>query len=406
MEGLPLGRKHEFWNTQPVIQAGEENPKTVGPLAPPRSVRDISSEPLVLPSTFEWWSPDFSREEDLEAVYVLLKDNYVEDRSSTFRFNYSIDFLRWALTPPGHIQDWNVAVRRKSDKMMLGFIAGTPIKLRMGGPSQDAQEESEEVKLICQIDFLCVVKQLRVKKLAPILIKEVTRRVNLCDIWQAVYTTGKNLPTPFSRGSYFHRLLNAEKVVGSKFSSIPSNLAKFSNPIKAMQAIYLLPKEPVTPNLRPMELKDVPEVARLLSAFSKQFPVAPVFTEEEVAHLLLPREGVVYTYVVNGKSGLTDFFSFYSIPSSIIGNPKYSELRAAYIYYYASEKTPLVQLIRDLLIIARNKDFDVCNMVEIMHNHSVVEELKFRLGDGSLYYHFYNWGYPWIPPSKVGLVML
>jgi len=35
-----------------------------------------------------------------------------------------------------------------------------------------------------EINFLCVHKKLRSKRLAPVLIKEITRRVNLRDIWQ------------------------------------------------------------------------------------------------------------------------------------------------------------------------------------------------------------------------------
>lgn len=47
-----------------------------------------------------------------------------------------------------------------------------------------------------EINFLCVHKQLRSKRLAPVLIKEVTRRVNLQNIWQASYTAGVVLPKP------------------------------------------------------------------------------------------------------------------------------------------------------------------------------------------------------------------
>jgi glycylpeptide N-tetradecanoyltransferase len=36
--------------------------------------------------------------------------------------------------------------------------------------------------------------------------------------------------------------------------------------------------------------------------------------------MLLPREGVVYSYVIEDpdRKDITDFFSFYSLPSSII----------------------------------------------------------------------------------------
>jgi len=40
----------------------------------------------------------------LKEVYVLLNENYVEDDDNMFRFDYSSEFLRWALQPPGNFQ--------------------------------------------------------------------------------------------------------------------------------------------------------------------------------------------------------------------------------------------------------------------------------------------------------------
>ena len=50
-----------------------------------------------------------------------------------------------------------------------------------------------------EINFLCVHKKLRAKRLGPVLIKEVTRRVNLTGVWQAVYTAGALLPKPVAK---------------------------------------------------------------------------------------------------------------------------------------------------------------------------------------------------------------
>jgi glycylpeptide N-tetradecanoyltransferase len=44
---------------------------------------------------------------------LLLTNNYVEDDDNTFRFDYSREFLRWALTPPGYQPKWLVGVRDK-----------------------------------------------------------------------------------------------------------------------------------------------------------------------------------------------------------------------------------------------------------------------------------------------------
>lgn len=60
-------------------------------------------------------------------MYTLLKENYVEDDDNMFRFDYSIDFLRWALLPPGQHKDWILGVRYKNK--LYGFITGIPVKL-------------------------------------------------------------------------------------------------------------------------------------------------------------------------------------------------------------------------------------------------------------------------------------
>jgi hypothetical protein len=44
-------------------------------------------------------------EEIVSEVYNLLNENYVEDDDNMFRFDYSREFLNWALTPPGFQRD-------------------------------------------------------------------------------------------------------------------------------------------------------------------------------------------------------------------------------------------------------------------------------------------------------------
>lgn len=46
--------------------------------------------------------------------------------------------------------------------------------------------EKDRIKM-CEINYLCVHKNYRSKKLAAILIAEVTRQVNLRNKWQAVH---------------------------------------------------------------------------------------------------------------------------------------------------------------------------------------------------------------------------
>jgi glycylpeptide N-tetradecanoyltransferase len=103
----------------------------------------------------------------------LLKEHYVEDHDGVFRFEYSTDFLNWALCVPGYIKDWHVGVKSTSNGKLLAFISGTPVKTKV----------KDNTLKMAEINYLCVHKQLRQKKLAPVMIKEITRRVNLHNIW-------------------------------------------------------------------------------------------------------------------------------------------------------------------------------------------------------------------------------
>jgi hypothetical protein len=179
--------------------------------------------------------------------------------------------------------------------------------------------------------------------------------------------------------------------------------------------LYKLPDTPATPGIRPMEPRDVPGVARLLAGYLERYKLAPHMDEAEVAHWwvaaagagqlrpraagrcrvegrwaggasqllgcraggarqlpprrpppapacpspnprLLPREGVVDAYVVEGGGGqLLSLASFYSLPSTVLGHPEHTDLRAAYCFYTVPGPTPLKQLMSDALILARAK---------------------------------------------------
>lgn len=78
-------------------------------------------------------------------------------------------------------------------------------------------------QLMVEINFLCVHKKLRSKRVAPVLIKEITRRVNQENIFQAVYTAGVLLPKPVAvcRLSLCLNLLCTSTYLTFCFSSPP-----------------------------------------------------------------------------------------------------------------------------------------------------------------------------------------
>lgn len=189
-------------------------PEKSGPIDVVKTTDEISKEPSKLPAGFEWVNINFKDNADLDAVYTLLVENYVEDDDNMFRFDYSREFLKWTLSPPGQYEDWLVGVRVIKTKKLVGFISGVPVHMQV--------QQKDAIKM-AEINFLCVNKKLRSKRLAPVLIKEITRRVNVKNMWQAVYTAGVRIPKPISMAQYFHRSLNPKKLIEINFSSLGPN---------------------------------------------------------------------------------------------------------------------------------------------------------------------------------------
>jgi len=385
-------KSHAFWDTQPMAQ-GEQAELPEGPIVPNKTKDEIRAEPYNMPTGFEWGTLDIMDAEQREELYVLLANNYVEDDDALFRFDYSKEFLEWALTPPGYSNDLLLGVRASASKKLVAFISAVPASVRVQSTS----------KLdVVEINFLCVHKKLRSKRLAPVLIKEITRRVNQMGVFQAVYTAGVVLPVPVASARYFHRSLNPKKLVNVGFSRISPRMT-----MARMQKLYKVAKVPKHP-LVEMKEEHVDGVHELLANYlSSKFLLHVNFSKDEVAHWLLPRSSVINTYVLvdeNDKSKITDMVSFYHLPSTILN--KDETLYAAYSYYNVATTMDLTDLMRDALILANATGIDVFNALNLMENETFLQDLKFGKGDGNLQYYVYNWSSSTMKPADVGLVLL
>ena len=168
-------------------------------------------------------------------------------------------------------------------------------------------------------------KKLRSKRLAPVLIKEVTRQCHLKGTFQAIYTAGIVIPTPISTCRYYHRTLNVPKLVDVKFTYVPRDMtiARMIRQSKVSSTPSL-----ARSGLREMEERDVSAVGELFRRYMERFDMIPMLDEDDIRHQFLSglgtgeketstgrRQGqVVWTYVVEVRSSL--FFaqvSFLSI---------------------------------------------------------------------------------------------
>lgn len=391
--------EYKFWKTQPVPRFDETDEEiTEGPIDATKTVNDVRKEPYPLHASFEWVTLDLESKTDLDQLHELLYDHYVEDHDAVFRFAYSKSFFNWALKPPGWVKEWNVGVRVKETGRLVAFISGVPCDLTV---------RKNTVKSV-EINFLCVHKQLRSKRLAPLLIKEVTRRVNLHNIWQALYTSGTVLPKPVTTCRYGHRPLNWAKLFEVGFSSLPSGETKAS-----MVAKLSLGSETKSKGWRKMEEGDIDSVFELYESYRERFDISQIMDKDDIKHWIYggaQQDGkVVHAYVVEdaGSGKITDFISFYVLPFTVLQNPLHKEIGIAYLYYYASgegigkdKKDPVSQtllkkklksLVTDAMIEAKKINIDVFNALSSQDNNLFLEDLKFGAGDGFLNYYLFNY---------------
>ena len=54
--------------------------------------------------------------------------------------------------------------------------------------------------------------------------------------------------------------------------------------------------------MRPMQPEDVPRVTEMLNEYLSDVKIHILFTEAEVAHFMLPRENVIYSYVCEDET--------------------------------------------------------------------------------------------------------
>lgn len=188
--------------------------------------------------------------------------------------------------PPGWKKHWHVGIR--GGKSLCAFISAVPLQMRI----------RDKVIKGSEVNFMVVHKKLRNKRLAPVLIKEITRLCNLDGVWQAIHTAGIVLPKPVSTCRYYHRALNWQKLYEVGFSPLPPN----SKPAYQVRK-YTVPDQTSTRGLREMQLKDVGAVQKLVKRYLRKFDLAPEFSDGDIEHWLLNKNGptgeqVIWSYVV------------------------------------------------------------------------------------------------------------
>ena len=374
----------KFWITQPVNKG--EYPECVTGKIKKLDSNAIKMFENHLPENLIWTSLNVNDDNTLNIIYEFLKENYVANEM--YGLEYSKEFLKWSLTPPGYSSELHLGLLYKTSSgvFLVGFITGVKLNVCINGKVND----------MIGINYLSVHKELRNKNLAPLLIKEISRRSVLLNMEVALYTVGKKITKPFSKSYYKHIFLNIQKLKECEFISDDQT----SKQVVHIKSFY---------HTRRMNVDDTDDVYTLLNKFMSKYKVHQVFSKKEILHLFV--NDIMYTNVIvdNKSKKIIGMYSIYSIKSRLLFKNKHSHIDFSYLYYYCYDKNYITvnDIIKESRLLAVETGHDILNITNTMDYPSINNERLIDYHtDTKLYYYLYNYVCNDINPEELGVLLV
>lgn len=318
-----------FWKTQPVGTRVELRREDA---------------PTPLPDGYEWGTCS------VDALRNLLV-NYISDEKS--HLDYRVDLLKRELHPDEH---FNVALRHKGK--LVGFIGAEPRVMRL---------RDESVRVVV-INFLCLSQKHRSKALAPLLIREITRRAVARGIQQAVYTAAADLPGAVCSGMYWHRLLNPKKLTECGFYSTDRPKSRYHDIRGSSRA-----------RMRPAKDSDVSRIARMLRDHESTRELYMEDIDEEYV-----RSKIMPTHAFVSEEGDEDAFACL-FELNNVGNDGRT-IKQCIVRHVVGPST-----LESLDVIAANLGYDLLTILDLGHDHEYLKSCRFLIGPQSLIHlYLYN----------------
>ena len=336
----------ERWKNLPVLLRGQE--EKIGPI----EVLEITSTPCPLMKGYFWTELGYN---DLKEI-ALLNEHSI---------SYCLDrFCLWVTLHPFFKKHYFFAVRSDvtHNHQLVGFSLSYPFTIQFGKMSN--------LPVICLKNGMSALY--RNHQILNTLYKEAMRIARLDGISQAVF------PYLMTR-------------IIKPFTSLSFWMFQFN--------LMTLPHSRIqTPGWRRMKKKDISSALALANNYTTQFEIRQVFTSKsEFAHYLFCPKILDYisTYVVEDrKSGnITDIIG-YRVEKL---NDIYT---TAHITAVISTKTPVRQLLIDLLICAKQTKASTIQTIQF----GLKEETFIGLFYRCPYYRYwypYNFSYPEVSESQV-----
>jgi hypothetical protein len=329
-------------------------------------LKNISNNPYYFPFELEWKDLKISKMNLLKDVYSFLDKNYIEDPDLIFRFNYLHEFLAFSIKGPGWHSFFNLGFSFLRGKKLLGIIIAIPKFIISNSYLQVSTE----------INYLCLLKKFRCKHFIVFLIQEITRRLNVFGILQAIFTTSIIFSESFTKSCYYHYPISLEKLVEFEFIK-SKNLIKISENIKKNSKDLI---DPIFLNL----IWDF----SLRKIFFK-YEVYAGLDKKSFFNLFRIIHGIFYMIFLKKKKKFK-ILSFYFLPNKLIKKKKKKFLYTAYLFL-GFFKISIIKCYQKLFIFLNNLNFDLLNVLDSYSQRKILDRFNFKKGTGRLRFYNFNW---------------
>lgn len=275
---------HNFWLSEACVDPGKNVP-TQGKLEKFNAEEWKKRPSPPLPEGFEWTTIDPTDDAQLTELVDFLNNHYAG--GERFRIYVTKEKLRWAYMNPNYNKELFIAILNSKTKKMLATFMGHRRRLMIDGKETT----------VCMTSYQAVHQKLRDKKMGQLLIVEMLRRARSLGIDIGFYQLARYRPTPFICTRDMMRFINTEKLLDTGYTSLGPNETR-----KELIQKHALPAKDrfnIVGKIRRMEEKDIKEVLRLYNIKNEQnHKIYLSLSKKELSWLLLPRDKIVMTYVV------------------------------------------------------------------------------------------------------------
>jgi len=329
------------WKELPVLWRGQE----IGQIGPCECDMQLCSLPIEL----EW---------------ITLHSNNVDDIMELFESScivVSKSDVQWSFNHPQYKAELVFGVRNSSSKKLVWAIRCIPYHISIEGKSLPVVELQQQGKNYND-------KQ---DEIHNVVIREAMRRVSTFGISQSIL------------------VLQTTQVIRPTIT-LTVWVYDFSHPSNPLPY-----NSPRTAGLRRMTPNDIPRVLALTNQYVSQFEIAQTFqTENELLHyfLLSSIPDYMVTYVIEDPENddITDLFGF---RLHTFNDIYIKMVKSATVSAIVNTKTPIRQLITDLLLCAKQEQVDVLDTLQFglsaeSFDNLLVRDCQYK------YWYIFNYNYP------------